>query len=344
MNKEKRWFLIYISIITIVFICAFEFLILPWHFKLPRDLALIGFTAKPKIIVDDTAINGMGFTGDEIHLKKDPGKKRILTLGGSAFFNRRMTEKLIKALNSVSSHPVELLGGALRTHTSMSSVIKYSTLAKYHFDYVLIYHGINDLFVNHVKPEYFRSDFSHMLPWYKRNILLDNSLIARTIYNNFIWGKKIFGMQKVWYIYPTEETENATDYISEQLFKRNITRLIEEIRQNDGVPVLMTYAWNIPDNYDQKAFQAGSIGYEPSNYNRYPIELWGSISYVKEGLQRHNSVIRDIAKSNNVLLIDQEKLMRKDLHNFEDVCHFSEEGTDRFIQNIVGFFIGQSVL
>ena len=344
MVKEKSCFLLYIVIIIIVFICTFEFLILPWHYQLPRDLALIGFTAKPNIIIDDTTINEMGFTGDEIHLKKDSNKKRILTLGGSAIFNRRMTERLIKALNSVSSHPVEVLGSALRTHTSMSSVIKYSTLSKYHFDYVLIYHGINDLFVNHVKPEYFKSDFSHMLPWYKRNILLNNSLIARTIYNNFIWGKKVFGMQKVWYIYPAEEIENANNYISEQLFKRNIMRLIEEIRQNDGVPVLMTYAWNIPDNYNQESFQSGNIGYEPSDFRRYPIELWGSVRYVKEGLQRHNLVIREVAKRNNVLLIDQEKLMGKELRWFEDVCHFSEEGTDKFIQNIVGFFVEQSIL
>jgi len=40
-----------------------------------------------------------------------------------------------------------------------------------------------------------------------------------------------------------------------------------------------------------------------------------------------------------VFLIDQEKLLRKDLVWYGDVCHLSEEGTERFIDNIINFFI-----
>ena len=340
MNRSKSYFLVYIIIIMIAMVVAFEFVILPWHFKLPRDMALMGFSGKPNAIIDDTSLNSMGFTGDVIHHKKNPEKVRILTLGGSAMFNRRMTERLNKSLNEISSRPVEILGAALRTHTSMSSLIKYRLLSRYKFDYVLIYHGINDLFVNNVYIDHFRSDYSHMLPWYRRNFLLNNSLIARVIYNNFIWGRRIFGMEKIWYIYPqVSYIENAMDFVSEKLFRRNISMLIKEIKQDGAVPILMTFAWNIPSHYNQTSFELGTVGYNPTNYGRYPVELWGSVKFVREGLQKHNTIIREISKQYNVLLIDIENLMGNHLRWFEDVCHFSEEGTDEFIQNTTNFFL-----
>jgi len=345
MKRNKGYFLVYIFFTSIAIVFAFEFVILPWHYKLPRDMALMGFAGKPNTTLDDTPINSMGFTGDVIDIEKNPEKVRILTLGGSAMFNRRMTEQLKESFNKISRRPVELVGAALRTHTSMSSLIKYKVLSKYKFDYVLIYHGINDLFVNHVHVDHFRSDYSHMVPWYRRNFLLNNSLIMRIIYNNYIWGRRIFGMEKIWYIYPQATyIENAMDFVSEKLLKRNISMLIKEIKQDGAVPILMTFAWNIPPNYSSDSFTSGAVGYTPSSYKRYPVELWGSVEFVKEGIYRHNSVIRQIAKQHDILLIDQEYLMDKNLYWFEDVCHFSEDGTDKFIQNVIYYLLENRLL
>jgi lysophospholipase L1-like esterase len=340
MNKSKIYFIIYIFVIIAVILTIFEFVILPLYYNVPHDIALIGFTGKPGTIVDDTSINSIGFTGDVILQKKDPEKVRILTLGGSAMFNRRMTERLKESFNEVSDRPVEILGAALRTHTSRSSLIKYRTLSKYNFDYVLIYHGINDLFVNNVDASRFKSDYSHMVPWYRRNVLLDHSLVARVFYNNILWGHRIFGTSSWYlkYIYPDKDIENAMNFVSVDLFRQNLSTLVTEIKQHNAVPILMTFAWNIPSQYDRKSFEAGTVGYKPTNYGRYPVELWGSVGFVREGLKRHNQVIREIAKQYNVLMIDQEKLMDKDLRWFEDVCHFSEEGTDKFVQYTTEFF------
>ncbi len=339
MNKSKIIYICYLIIISIVITVIFEFAVLPWHFNLPRDIALMGFAGRPNTVVDDTSINSMGFTGDIISEEKDRGKARILTLGGSVMFNRRMTERLKDKLSKVSERPVEIIGAALRTHTSMSSLLKYRVLSKYKFDYVFIYHAINDLFVNNVSADQFRSDYSHMVPWYKRNFLLDHSLIARVIYNKYIWGKRIFGMEKVWYIYPQDSNvENLMNYVSEKLFRRNMTLLVNEIEKNGAVPILMTFAWNIPDDYTREAFESGKAGYASSSFKSHPVELWGSPEFVKEGLRRHNKVIREISKEHNVLLLDQESLMGKNMRWFEDVCHLSEEGTVRFVRNIAEFY------
>ena len=57
-------------------------------------------------------------------------------MGGSVLFNRRMADRIEIALNEVSARPVEVLGAALRQHTSRSSVLKYRVLSKYDFDIV----------------------------------------------------------------------------------------------------------------------------------------------------------------------------------------------------------------
>src|SRR5262245_13513862 len=82
-----------------------------------RELALMGFYAPPGIRVDDTLVNSQGFTGDELsEPDESPRSTRILTLGGSAMFNRRMTERMIAAWRDLFPTPTEVVGAALRTH------------------------------------------------------------------------------------------------------------------------------------------------------------------------------------------------------------------------------------
>lgn len=306
-----------------------EFFLLPSLNGLPRDVILMGFAATPHTLVDDTPINSMGFTGDVIGLTQDPGTIRILTLGGSAMFNRRMTERLKQRLARASTQRIELLGAALRTHTTWSSVLKYKLLRKYRFDVVIIYHGINDLWANHIRIRDFQRDYSHLGAYYKRSALLDNCLICRSIYNTWLYSKPNAHMG-----------DNLSGFASENIFRGNMLTLINDIRSDGATPILMTFAWNIPAGYTREAFQSHAVGYNnPNNYDSWPVEIWGSPDYVREGLRRHNGILYELAKSHDVLLIDQERLMGKDLKWFGDMCHFSEEGTERFIEHIVDFFV-----
>ena len=61
-------------------------------------------------------------------------------------------------------------------------------------------------------------------------------------------------------------------------------------------------------------------------------------------MHRHNSVIRCIVGEYDILLIDQENLVGKNLRWFEDMCHLSEKGTDKFIENILNVFLEKDFL
>jgi lysophospholipase L1-like esterase len=293
---------------------------------LPRETYLMGFAAVPGTVVDDVTINAMGFTGDVVAPAKPPATVRVLTLGGSALFNRRMAVRVRERLQRLGPLRVEVVGAALRTHTSRSSVLKYELLRRYHFDYVLLYGGINDLWANHVAPADFREDYSHLGPWYRRGPWLDRCVTCRLLYNAAARA-------------PAPRTDRPLHFASVRTFARNLTQIVDMAAEDRATPVLMTFAWSVPPDYSYEAFAAGRIAYDnPTNYDRWPVELWGPRGWVVEGLQRHNAVVRELARSRRLPFIDQEALIGKDLRWFGDPCHLSEAGTDRFVENVAALF------
>lgn len=316
--------------VSVLCALAMEYLLLPlWATgTTDRELALLGFIAKPNTAVDDTAINKTGFTGTVLNKEyPEDDKIRILTLGGSALFNRRMTERMTESWENMFSADLEVVGGALRTHTTRASVLKMEYyFSNYAFHYVLIYHGINDLWASNVPPEAFQNDYSHLDPWHKRTTLLDHSLTARFMYNLTSSREGVFPQQN----------SNAADFASVQTFEQNIRRIVSLIKAKDGLPVLMTFASHIPEDYSLARFRSYSLGYNnPEHYDECPVELWGTPAYVREGLEKNNEVIRSLSKELELPLIDLDHSLSPDIRNFGDVVHLSESGTERLI-DIVG--------
>ncbi|MCC5870688.1 MAG: hypothetical protein JJU27_19485 [Gammaproteobacteria bacterium] len=310
-----------------------EFIFVPGYVTrdVDRDLALMGFYAPPGVLVDDTRINADGFTGHESsEITRASNTTKILTLGGSTMFNRRMTERMIDSWGNLFPAPPQVLGAALRTHTTRASVIKYEYhFSKLPFDYVLIYHSINDLWANNFSQDDFRSDFSHQNPWGRRTLLLDNLMLARLAYNSRHSSHGTF-----------PEISNEAGFMAEVSFEANLRALVGAVRANGGTPILMTFAWHIPENYSLDAFLSGELAYNnPTRYDYCPVELWGEVAYVEQALQRHNTIIRRLATTLDVDLIDQHESLSRDPENFGDPVHFSEPGTDRFIANLTDYFL-----
>ena len=320
----KPWLLLAAALS--VGLLAADLWLLPRLRGLPRETCLMGFAAMPGTVVDDVTINAMGFAGDVVAPAKPAATVRVLTLGGSALFNRRMADRIRDRLQRLGPRRVEVVGAALRTHTSRSSVLKYELLRRYDFDYVLLYHGINDLWANHGALADFREDYSHLGPWYRRGPWLDRCVTCRLVYNAAAPA-------------PAPRTGRPVHFGSVRALAHNLTRLVDMAAEDGATPVLMTFAWSVPPGYSYEAFTAGRIGYHnPTHYDRWPVELWGPPAWVVEGLGRHNAVVRDLARSRGLPFLDQEALIGKDLRWFGDPCHLSDAGTDRFVENVAALF------
>ncbi|MDA0839827.1 MAG: SGNH/GDSL hydrolase family protein, partial [Planctomycetota bacterium] len=206
----------------LVAMVALDILLLPLVMKIPRELYLMGFIAAIpgqgiKSESQGVRINSLGMTGTAPSGPKWENEIRILTLGGSVMMNRNMTERLEAKLNDASSQKVQILGAGLSGHDTRSSVIKFDYLARYDFDYVLIYHGINDLWNNHVAPDEFRIDYSHRCPWNRRNVILDNSLLCRLAFNGWPRTKP-------------QTVVNGSGFKSAETLSKNLGDLIHKIR------------------------------------------------------------------------------------------------------------------
>lgn len=310
---------------------AAERFVLPAAIGIERDRFLMGFVSQLPV-QDDVPLNALGLTGDVPAAERPEGGLRVLTLGASVLFNRHITRKLDEALERATGRPVETLGGALPSHTSWSSVHKYAYLRRHRFDVVLLYEGINDLLANHVAKEDFRADYRHLNAWYDRRGPLSSSLIARVLYNDFLYRPAL----TVW---------NEEDHPSEAVLRGNLHRLIDAVREDGGHPVPMTFAWLVPDGYDQEKFFQGRAGYHPPDRaDAYPVELWGGVSWVRRGLVRTNAVVYEVAGEKGLPVLDMQQRMRGDPDLFVDVCHLSDEGVARFVDEVVAFLGEQGLL
>jgi len=303
-----------------------EFVLLPNNRHLPRDTYLMGWVGYPYNHIDDTDLNSIGLTGDtpETHLSADT--VRILTLGGSAIFNRRFTERFKQALSLRTNHPVEVVGAAYRGHTTRSSVIKHDFFSPgFRFDYLIFYHGINDTWANNVDPGEFQADYRHLDAWYRRNWILDNSILARDLYNRFFYRKP-------------ERKEGKSAFKSVESFRTNLEHIVRRALDHGTVPILVTFATCVPETYTLKRFLAGEAGYNnPERYDPQPIEGWGPKNLVLQGIRKHNRVTQEVAVKFGVPLLDASVVFGSDPFDFGDVCHFSEPGTDRFAGLLAGF-------
>jgi hypothetical protein len=308
----------------VLLLVAADLWLLPLLLPLPRETWLMGFAAD-QARVDDVRISALGFAGDALAPRKPPGTLRLLTLGGSALFNRDFTERLRAHLLPRVPGRLEIVGGALRAHTSRSSVLKWRFLSRHDFDVVVIYEGINDLYANHVPPGLYREDYAHLGAWYVRHPLLDQSVIARLVYD-------------AWLHRPVEGEAMASGFRSIGSLRANLRDLVAATRAAGAEPVLSTFAWAIPSGYDREAFERGAAGYaNPERYDPKPVEFWGPLPWVREGLVRTNVAIHEVARETGAPLFDAERILGRELRWFGDVCHPSAAGVERLGYALASF-------
>jgi hypothetical protein len=172
----------------------------------------------------------------------------------------------------------------------------------------------------------YRPDYSHVSAWNKRNFILDHFLLARYVYNTFIWKQPANLM-------------NEAHFRADIDFEKNMRTLVKMIKNDNGIPLLMTFAWHIPPDYSKEKFWANQLSYyNPTEYDKWEVELWGEPSVVREGISRLNAIVRKVAAEEKTLLLDQEGLFKGKANFFSDVGHLNEEGTVQFVENISKFF------
>ena len=278
---------------------------------------------------------------EQEEIRREDGYFDILLLGGSVLNDRfgSVRQILLEKLTLKTIEEVRVHNLAVPAHTSLDSYYKYRRLLDKNFDLVLFYHGINEVRANNSPRSLFKKDYSHFT-WYERINELEKhreiSLIAFPYTLKFLLlvAMHRIGLSEHTPVKPTEEWAQYGDVIKTAAsFEENLTSILRIAdRKKEGV-LLMTFAYYIPGDYSLIKFNNKALDY---GKHSKPIEIWGKPANVAAGITTHNEIIKDVARRyNHVSFIDQNMLIPKSGQYFDDIAHFTCEGSESFVDNVL---------
>jgi hypothetical protein len=260
---------------------------------------------------------------------KDDQRFDVALLGGSVMLQTALRFK--SELQRVLPCPTRTYNLAEVAHTSRDSVLKYAEVCEKDLDLIVLYHGINDARMNCCPKSTFRDDYTHC-DWYftMQRRLEANSLAISDILVDQINYISREGPRREW-------MEFGADVKSARPFSNNMTAIVRDAQRRGQSVLLMTFGYFLAPDYTMEKFQARQLGYAPGEHRyRLPIELWGEPKHVVAAIETHNRIIRDLASQyDNVIFVDQQKLLSESTSNFADPCHLSTQGIDLFVDNAV---------
>lgn len=253
-------------------------------------------------------------------------RTNVLLLGGSVLHNNA---KMLMSLGR--KRGIYFYDLAHPAHTSLDSLYKYRYLVHkgYKFDYIIFYHGINEVRTNNIQKEFFKEDYSHYYyyrwvnavfkdaqqPW--SNIIFSSTLI----YNSYQLFCKFYGVTTVkkkgfvpFDIPVPELTQYGSDIKSDRSFRKNLLQIAETAHNENAILIVPIFAY-CPYPPDQKM-----------------TAIWGEPKNVVKGIEAHNRVIYEI-KGKHITIDTRD--INKDKENFEDICHFTSKGNKLFCDLLI---------
>ena len=256
---------------------------------------------------------------------------RIVTLGGSTTRNLHFPEqynypyKLQKLLQKrYPADWIEVLIAGMEWYTTKHSLIHYVTYCnQWHADLVVVMHAVNDLYRSFAAPEYtigpYNDEWSH---FYGPAIDAANA----PTFERYLLGKLTGSLG--WY-----QTVRAVDYPLERYaslspFDTHLCAIVHYAKSDGAAVLLITQPSLYKDVMSQKEEAALRFGksFCVTVRDRFHRDYAGPRSLLG-AMNAFNERTREIAASNQVLLLDADHLVPKNLANFIDDVHYTEAGS-----------------
>jgi hypothetical protein len=268
--------------------------------------------------------------------KKDSNEIRILCLGGSTTANLTLSDScrypflLQKKLQSLyPNKKIVVLNLGMDWFSTKHLLINYTTEAKYYQpDIVICMEAINDLYRSFtprgcdIGIEKYSDQYTH---FYGPSINGANP----TTFEYYLLSKSIFGdipgsfINKVKVKYPLSEFKSIKPYV------RNLSALANYVKADGALFILVTqpniYKSTMTDEEQQHCwFNTGfcnrRVAWNKMEYPDVPSMSLAMDTFLYEE--------RNLTFSKNILLIDAEKEIPKNLNYFIDDVHYTNKGAD----------------
>lgn len=256
-----------------------------------------------------------------------PSTARVLLLGGSVLspsFGSAQA-RLAAQLESRWATPVLIENACTANATTYDSMERYRRLERRHFDWIIVYHGIEDVPMNRWPARAFRADYSHAFPCWSR--------WARAATDHAPQFARRGLSQLLAPLSPLPGDDCHAGQIKTAVpFHDHLARIIDLANARGAKVIMATFAYHLPADYSPAAFARHQLDY---GRHLVPVEYWGEPQSVARGLVRHNQVIRQLAEEfPAVRLVDARALLPAGRRTFDDLCHLSEEGSARLAEHL----------
>jgi lysophospholipase L1-like esterase len=243
---------------------------------------------------------------------------RLIAFGGSTTFGARSSQEETwpgQLETLLGADQYEVINAAQNGATTADTLINLSLIhVDLQPDYILIYHGTNDLESSYAVP--FRSDYAHR----RRDIAnipeifevlprwLDHSALYVLGRSAFL-GNKTAGNLWARYTRRTEmDYENGPFGLD--TFRRNLNSIVAVARANGAKVLIGTFQY-----------------YKESAERNFSAEFAGAW---ERGINEQNKIIREIAASNpEVILADVAAAFEPSAEYLWDFCHLTPGGNEK---------------
>jgi lysophospholipase L1-like esterase len=275
----------------------------------------------------------------ETKLSKPADTYRILFLGGSTTRNSALPKEVrfptrLKSLigKNFPERKVEVFNAGMDWYTTKHSLINYVTnLRDWQPDLVVVMHAINDLYRSFSPPIYAEGEYNrHWSHFYGPSIngvnppTFEEHLFSRTFYS-------LYSQLREYEVdYPLSR------YVSLNEYRRNLRTLIEYLKSDQRKVIIMTQPSLYKDNLSPEENEALWFGKEfcYTSKNIWQRE-YPSAKSLRTAIEAFNDAARNIAEDNEVMLIDLDVMIAKNLSNFSDDVHYTEKGSNEIATAIM---------
>lgn len=310
----------------------------------------LGYALSPNYKTSKNRHNALGYRGDEFSVAKPEGVKRIVCCGGSTTYGfgvedyRLSVPWMLQYGLQQAGKQAEVINAGCPGWSTFETLVNFeSRLLDLAPDYVVFYHGINDVLASMVWPSTaLRGDQSGWLIRNRRMAeasILERSDLARIILIGLgtiephssmlrVIGEAApsnqtfeFRKQRKQGDYPDGifrevPIERMLRKNGTRLFRRNLESFIAIAKAHDVAVLLTTFA------YSAEFPGMPNIGHPA----------------VRDAIDAYNEVVRQVAKEHGIDLIDlSPELRAKEL--FTDGVHFTVAGNAKRAQMLLPYFL-----
>jgi lysophospholipase L1-like esterase len=287
------------------------------------------------------SINEHGYRGRSFAIRKAPGLLRVLVLGGSSVFDVHATEGqdwphlVERNLHGAGHTDIEVINGGVPGHASFDSLGRfYSHLWMLNPDYVLLYHGWNDIkywtALDNTRPLLSAfAPYDHTADPFQNYVnVFDRALAVSQVYvklrTRFLLAKTAVGPEGR---IPDDRLHSEWGDAGVRQYKLNLQLLVDAAHDIGAVPVLISEASLVSTTNTQAERRRITYSYVRLTHDA----LVRAVAMARQ-------TARSVAIEKRARFLDAAQALSGRGVLFEDHVHTTTQGSEALAQLVADWF------